>query len=217
MDLSGIKTKLSILKHQDDEYKVFGSYKHKYASTLAKESDLQKFEARWHIRLPSDYRKFLLRIGYGAGPYYGVWSPRESHEELELLSEDIPEVPFFPSYHFPLGPKEIDDIRIKKKVELDWPVTGCIPICHQGCACWNIIVVTGRLAGTVWDVSEGVWAPARRPPAILSSTSIVSLPPMPELPTFLDWFESWLDHGIASLEGQPRSYSPLRWWKRLFR
>ncbi|HWY33924.1 MAG TPA: SMI1/KNR4 family protein, partial [Nitrosopumilaceae archaeon] len=69
-----IKNKFQNLQKRDVGLSVFGAFMHKYElnAPLAEESIL-KFERKYSVQLPPDYRNFLLVIGNGgAGPYYGM-------------------------------------------------------------------------------------------------------------------------------------------------
>lgn len=59
-------------KAKDPDLVRFGAYSHKYKlSPPASEETIQKFEEQEGIRLPEEYRDFLLFVGNGgAGPYY---------------------------------------------------------------------------------------------------------------------------------------------------
>ena len=61
-------------KAKDPDLMRFGAYSHKYKlSAPASEETIQKFEEQEGIRLPEEYRDFLLFVGNGgAGPYYGL-------------------------------------------------------------------------------------------------------------------------------------------------
>jgi len=51
-----------------DELKLTLQYM-KYVNHPVSEADLVRLEGALGVRLPSEYREFLLQIGYGAGPY----------------------------------------------------------------------------------------------------------------------------------------------------
>ncbi|MEZ6194646.1 MAG: SMI1/KNR4 family protein [Planctomycetota bacterium] len=167
------------------------------------------------VPLPPDYRRFLLEIGPGAGPYYGMWSPKEALTEIMGLVEDEVHIegrPLHPSAPFPLGlsSRSLIDVGgtdgIKDGViEAYWPCSGCVPICHQGCTFWSVLVLTGEFRGRVWDVgcygwNEGMYSPARRASGLLSSgMDRRVLPPLTRPPTFGEWFLGWLARCLADL------------------
>ncbi len=77
--------RLAELSRRDRGRKVFGACKHQYRSTPVEEAELKRLEAELRVSLPSEYREFLLKVGSGAGPYYGVWGPAEALSELRGL------------------------------------------------------------------------------------------------------------------------------------
>lgn len=60
-----------VRRHSLDE---FGAEAHQFAMHAPiTEHDLTAFESKHGVRLPEDYRAFLLAVGNGgAGPYYGL-------------------------------------------------------------------------------------------------------------------------------------------------
>ena len=76
-------------------------------------------------------------------------------------------------------------------------------LCHQGCTYWTLLVVTGECAGCVWDVAnytrdEGLFVPSSRPTGCLSKAK-GSLPPLPNLPTFTEWYWGWVERATVDL------------------
>lgn len=59
----------------DKDFQVFCSGSHKYKlNECASGEDVAKFEKRYNITLPDDYKIFLTQMGNGgAGPYYGMY------------------------------------------------------------------------------------------------------------------------------------------------
>lgn len=186
-----IQNDLARLRKADRRLQVFGASQHRYRSTPVSTSSVEQFEHGLGVELPQNYREFLLRIGYGCGPYYGIWSPAEILRELESWSMDSDPCPrCSPSGKFPLKSAEAG-IQCE-----DWPNDGCIPIGHQGCTFWTVLVLDGAFRGTVWDVAcfvgfDGEWAPARRPVTLLDERNPIQ--PLGSPPDFLEWIESWIE------------------------
>ena len=60
------------------------------------------------------------------------------------------------------------------------------------------LVTAGEFVGTVWDVAcyqgwDGWWVPARRAPGILGRKHHKPLPDLTSPPTFLQWYEAWVE------------------------
>jgi hypothetical protein len=166
-----IRNAVAALAERDRALKHFGALGHRYRlNAQLSESEVTAFEQRHGIRLPEDYRGFLIRIGNGgAGPYYGVFKlgemdgldddkPWKEGEFVGILREPWPHRS---AWNLPreelIVPDNAPDDRIDAAMEqLDrkyWAeaiVTGAFPICHHGCALRDWLVVTGPEAGQVW-------------------------------------------------------------------
>jgi len=129
------------------------------------ENEIIKFETKYKIKLPLDYKSFLMEIGNGgAGPYYGVFALgkydegtwKENDGFVGVLSERFPyssdwnEVPDFPNE---------EDYEDEEEFEKDYQtvqekywkaLNGAIPICHQGCANRNWLIISRSEKGKVW-------------------------------------------------------------------
>src|SRR4051794_32901407 len=155
--IKSIWERLEALKTEDRKFKVFGASKHRYHSSRVSEDEMLLFEDWCGVTLPSSYRDYLLHIGHGMGPYYGIWSPPESRSEFQDL---------LPGWELELGPKpcpsrpfpytiaDAQTVRSRQAagekepwITSTWPIDGCVPICHQGCTYWTVLVVTGECAG----------------------------------------------------------------------
>jgi len=151
--------------------------------------------------LPRGYREFLLQVGAGCGPYYGIWSPSEVLAEWQSIStEDNGQPGRSPSEKFPLTAAET---QIQNR---DWPTGGCIPIGHQGCTFWSVLVLEGAFTGKVWDVAcfvgtDGEWLPARRPTGLIGfeQSQPEELPALNSPPLFVEWVEGWIDRCVSDL------------------
>jgi hypothetical protein len=152
-----LKRKLERVSVLDRELQVFGAYKHKYESHLLSEAELADLEGELGVRLPADYRQFLQVIGYGAGPYYGLYGPEEMLSAMrdEYFWDQYRQPA--PSRPFPFGREQAEecwrimDERREAVFQTEGPADGCIPICYEGCTFWSVLVTAGDLAGCVWS------------------------------------------------------------------
>jgi hypothetical protein len=171
------------------------------------DSEVRSFEAKHHIRLPEDYRGFLINLGNGgAGPYYGVFKLGEMDDAFDsqawqeddgfvgVLSKPFPHIA---AWNDLTGKPEETDDDAEYERALDtfdqhyWNpnnVNGAIPICHEGCALRDWLVVSGSEAGHIWH-------DARVDRAGLYPISIGQKKRI----TFLDWYVDWLNESLATL------------------
>lgn len=158
-----------------------GSDQHKFVlNTTLTESEVAAFESKHRITLPADYRAFLLQAGNGgAGPYYGLlplerWNDGDLCNDLDLLSN--------PSL---LTPDLTTQTPLEERFGFDWErcLRGAITICHQGCAYYALLIVTGAYRGFVVNINSD------------GSGALFS-----DHADFLSWYERWLDDRI---EGRP--------------
>lgn len=206
--LDVIREGLERLRTAKQPPKVFGAESHGFKlNRRLPESAVQKFETTHRVRLPADYRHFLTELGNGgAGPYYGVFKLGEMDDSfgfqkwkegdgfIGVLSEPFPHTS--PWNDLTDEPEEIDDEEAYERA-LDafdtryWDaknVNGAIPICHEGCAYRDWLVVTGPEAGHVWH-------DARTDHAGLYPISIGKKKRV----TFWEWYVNWLDEALAKL------------------
>ena len=188
------------------------------------EAQLAAAEAELGVRLPAEYREFLLVVGTaGAGPDYGLVGPAgwAMGDELPRATATVTTVegatftagtgprPALagqpdPSRPFPLrGAWTSDDpLPVVPGGHL---YDGCIQLNDIGCGYATFLVVTGEQRGNVWvDYSAGDGAIA-------------------PVGGFLDWYGRWLDEVVTSLlcpaigsaldAGEPGPYERfvLRW------
>jgi len=141
------------------------------------EREVENFESRYHIRLPEEYRRFLIEVGDGGDgpPAYGLAS-------LSETSQTEGDLAFRPDLPFPLAAVWVWEDEITWSKELPKPLVpiyfhGHLYLGTDGCAMDWILVVTGPERGKVWnraDVGAQPCVPAR---------------------DFLSWYEYWLDGG----------------------
>jgi hypothetical protein len=190
--------------------KIFGAETHRYMlNPVVRNSVVTNFEAKHGIELPEDYRRFMTELGNGgAGPYYGLFKFREMDDchsfqrwkendgFVGTLSEPFPhtrswnDVLEYPEQD-EIEDEDLYDAEVERIDKIYWNpeyVNGAIPICHQGCALRNWLVVTGPEAGTVWEdlrADEGGLVPTKRKGKIRM--------------TFLEWYNDWLQQAVAKL------------------
>ena len=218
LEIEEIKHKLDRLKALDRNLLVFGAKQHRYKSCPLSNNEIVNLEKKLGVRLPKDYRQFLQEIGYGAGPYLGLFSPKEILSELfeEDCGGKSTAWPPKPGQPFPVSQVYIEEcIRKKDKPWVQflvyWPANGCIPICHEGDVGWHYLVTTGELMGIVVSrcsaefspdyVLEEDWSLVPLPPSVIDLHS-PSAEPMwgsgiLHVPTFSDWYIAWLDQSIS--------------------
>jgi hypothetical protein len=211
VDSSEILRKLSVLRSRDAFLRLFGASSHQYELNQAASADaIAAFEHEHEVELPSDYRDFLLHCGNGgAGPYYGLfplgmfdgagrglepWS--EGDGFAGILSRPFPhhEAWNLPDARFKMPEDLAEDAEDKWYETLDneyWApelTHGAFPICHQGCAYRNLLVVSGPERGHIW--LDGRASDQGIVPVSDRGGSRVS---------FSTWYTGWLD---AALDGR---------------
>lgn len=201
-----IPGKLEKVRQIADWESWFGAGKHRFQLCAPlPESELLNFESAHAVRLPADYREFLLLAGNGgAGPYYGI----EPLSAWDTVFEEEAETPDFLASPCPLvdGPAThrawkaaIErDARIAKGniipgaspthvweafLPAEWSEwgNGTIYLCDQGCTYSAHLVVTGESRGRVVYLDAQLWYP----PYFVRDLS------------FLDWYERWLDQTMS--------------------
>ncbi|MGK5628186.1 SMI1/KNR4 family protein [Streptomyces sp. URMC 123] len=162
--------------------------------------ELHEVEGELGVRLPEEYRGFLLEVGAGgAGPDYGIFPLRPGAERNAARAERLAE-PFRPDIVGALFDEHQENEPTRDGFASDeeflrayhaWDTrddelreqlfTGVLYISDQGCGYYSALAVTGPEAGTVWDdvqaVGEGA-VPKTRPGA--------------ERLTFAEWYLDWL-------------------------
>ncbi|MET7330465.1 SMI1/KNR4 family protein [Nonomuraea sp. NPDC005650] len=193
---------------RNTRFLIFGAEGHQYRNTPLDPTSVLALEGELGVQLPPAYREFLLQIGPGAGPYYGIWEPQEIVKETEGD----------PAKPFPLTRRDAEEIYnawsawVREpepdsgggpSIQAPDPTPGCIFIGTQGCSAVTALVTTGELTGTVWDVSldASAWRPAKTAPASLESELYDLATPtyLGPMPTFDAWYEAWLTRADAEL------------------
>ena len=179
---------------------IFGAQGHNFLlNAPLPESEVAAFEQRHGIVLPADYRHFITRVANGgAGPFYGVFrlgeidnKPwQEGDRFVGVLSQPFPhreawnDLSGMPSNGL-YETNENEAERQRSAFEADyfdstW-VNGAIPICHEGCAIWVWLVLTGEEAGHLWEDDRANDGGIR--PVTLKNG---------DRATFSSWYNEWL-------------------------
>jgi hypothetical protein len=211
MDSEEILRKLSVLQARDISLSVFGASSHRYRlNEVASPAAIAAFEDEHQVRLPTDYREFLARCGNGgAGPYYGLfplglfdgagnglepWHEGDGFAGFLSLPFPHREPWNLPGARFKLPEDLLGDAEDKWYEELDkeyWApglTNGAFPICHQGCAYRNLLIVSGPERGHIWV--DGRASDEGIVPVTDHDGKRIS---------FSTWYTSWLE---AALEGR---------------
>ncbi|SFG85142.1 hypothetical protein SAMN05518865_12061 [Duganella sp. CF458] len=209
--------KLDELKAADKDLLNFGARTHAYElGPVLSPDEVRQVEEQYRFTLPEVYRSFVTTVGNGgAGPFYGLFVLGEHDEGYDFIpwpEGDLIGDLSLPFQHveawnlppaFWAGEPDPEEGLSELEEEALWDVwydkldvqywnpstmNGAIPICHEGCALRNWLVVTGELAGTVWrDMRadyQGI-APLRN----------ANGSPM----TFADWYRNWLDTSLNAV------------------
>lgn len=178
--LDGIVAKLTAVRERGLE--CFGSQSHGFRlGPPASEAEVAAFEAARRVRLPEDYRAFLLHVGHGgAGPFYGLlplakWDDAR-YEPVDDLDQACPLDPAT----LPAGDDWLEVLLPGEDEAMDRALRGTLSLNTQGCTYYTQLVVTGPARGRVVYVDID----AQRPY-------------FPEHTGFLDWYERWLDELLA--------------------
>jgi hypothetical protein len=216
MSLTSIRAKLDAARSDAAAAKTFGASSHRFELHPAVPADeVAAFEERLGVGLPADYRAFLIEVGNGgAGPHHGIfpmgtWDAgghgvvdfRKSKESLGDPSKPFPYEEAWNWSEARLEELQEDDSGDLELEYLSVVVDGAIPICHEGCALRDWLVLTGKEAGHVWHDATadfGGWWPWQ-------DATGAHL-------TFTRWYEDWLDAALAGKKFLPRS--PAAWDER---
>jgi hypothetical protein len=166
LDIHTIVDGLRFLREADRKLAVFGAKGHEYKLRPCLDgAKVEEFERRYSLRLPDDYRRFLIQLGNGgAGPYYGIYGLDELYEIREDYWNDLSKP--FPYRHQWQGPPDL--LKAIKAAEVDesgnedrrgelidqyWcqaSRAGSINICEYGCNLRFLLIVNGPEFGRIW-------------------------------------------------------------------
>ena len=192
------------LRRSDRDLRVFGAIGHRYSfNARVTEREVASCEQRWGMRLPRDYREFLLDVGNGgAGPFYGVfrlgeWDGAGNGEPWSPFIIGDPSKPFphERSWNEPRnyrlapsdqGSDEYRDWMDREDTRYYSPALtdGSIPICTLGCALRFLLIVTGPEAGHVWADDRA------------DDKGLAPLGEGSRRLTFSEWYLAWMERAL---------------------
>ncbi|KFZ77737.1 hypothetical protein ED92_31975 [Amycolatopsis sp. MJM2582] len=189
------------LRRYDDKFVIFGAHSHLYRSQPQDEAEVAAAEADLGVEFPADYHDFLCRVGAGAGPYHGLLDMAGLREWAEDL-KPAEEFPFTAADARRVHQEWRDWMRDPqgdwfKGIEVRSDLPGCVAISEQGCSGFTMLVTTGELAGSLWDMDEWGWMTAhaaRSGPPVPGE--VIDLGPTP---TFAAWYDAWLTESLKRL------------------
>lgn len=177
-------------------------------SAVMTEAEVREFERAHGVRLPEEYRAFLMCVGKGgAGPGYGVFDLGECDEGFDFLAWHEGDG-FVGSLRLPFphtaawndlagmpddALSETDEAAYERQraaFEAGYfaPLDGAIPLCHLGCALRQWLIVSGPEAGHVWEDRRA---------------DDEGLSPLQtrggERVCFYMWYRAWLDEEMGKL------------------
>ena len=178
------------------------------SSAVMTEAEVLEFERAHGVRLPEEYRAFLMCVGKGgAGPGYGVFHLGECDEGFDFRAWHEGDgfvgtlrLPFPHSAAWnDLAGMPVDELSDTDAAEYERqmaefeagyfaPLDGAMPICHLGCALRQWLIVSGPETGQVWEDrradDEGL-SPLQTPGA--------------ERVSFYAWYRAWLDEEMGKM------------------
>ncbi|MEH2423734.1 MAG: SMI1/KNR4 family protein [Nostoc sp.] len=213
-----LKKKLTQLAILDATFEVFGSESHQYQfKPCLSNKDIQVFESRYNITLPSEYRNFLLEVGNGGvGPGYGLSGL------LGIENEDvIPEKLYQENYEILSKPFLLTeawndlDLIVKNNTGFvanndayfdDKLIQGTLTITNYGCGIYAMLVITGEQSGKIWiddrTNDNGIY-----PASLTFCHAFHDTNPddfyqdsdEEQSLSFYDWYEDWLNRSLDQI------------------
>jgi hypothetical protein len=192
--LLAIRRDLDELRRLDSAMSVHRSVGHRYAERPPlTRTEVHDFEAACGVPLPEELAEFLLHVhGGGAGPGYGLDIPRTSADLTELQLREP----------FPYGNADATALLQRRAVErfamlsvIELPngkefAPGALPVAHEGCGAFALLIVTGEQRGKMWGVDMG-YCP-------LYEGIAGAAGPRGHF-GFLGWYEDWLARSLRRL------------------
>lgn len=219
--LSKIYAKLDYVKKLDRHKEIFGANVHKYRNTKVSETELLVFEKRIGVSLPDDFREFIINIGTGAGPDFGIYTLSQMLEEYDEWAYCLGNNSKLSNTCELTNIDALDVIEQKRKNPTNFfskrlkTANGILPIQTEGCTYCCAIILSGEQAGKMWGVDTNEFDSL--PAGLITEFD------------FLSWYNAWLDKSISKLneslniDGDPKNGNQIKnglfrnWWEKLFK
>jgi hypothetical protein len=197
-----VRRGLEQLRAADPNYERFAASTHRYQlNPVLKPDEVAAFEASHGIRLPEEYKEFLLTVGNGGvGPYYGIYPLLDAaldHRWAERkridLSSPFPhsaawDEPWLDTIDWDAGERPDDDTLF---AYLDpRHMSGALCISQVGCGDFLLLVVNGAERGNIWFDGRGNYS-GIFPEQAAGGTARIS---------FSEWYLAWLDARIKGTD-----------------
>jgi hypothetical protein len=219
-----LSNKLEFLRKADRKLEVFGAgkpYGHAYKVCQASTADLEAIEKKAGQPLPEEYRAWVVHVGFGAGPYYGLLSPANiplPHDAVTLMERseahggDLRSVKYLTTADVRgIAEKWNHAGRAEHGISCDSD-EGLLPIADEGCGGNSCIAVSGELVGRMFGTSIELREPrsawiAIWPEGVARYVEELSGQPRFECSAsrhfgFFDWYEDWLDRSLSMVRRQ---------------
>ena len=187
-ELIQIESKLNILRSIDPSFRP---------GKKLTDAEVEAWERRFKVRLPTEYRQFVQQIGHGVSGHYVALHPLDKRSMEDATDRKNLYKPF--KWDNAFNPREWINPCDEEGVVCDaddqflcFELPGALYVCHHGCGICSFIVVTGNCTGQVWLDSQ---ADGEGFTPVLNSKG--------ERVGFLEWYQQWLDKSIASLSSSP--------------
>ncbi|MFD9338131.1 SMI1/KNR4 family protein [Streptomyces sp. NPDC060028] len=223
---AGVRERVAALGAQSARSEVFGSLGHRWVlDEPLTENELAELEDQIAVRLPGDYRTFLVQVAAGgAGPAYGLFPVRRVQDgwcwegdgadlaDLSMLAEPFPEQGPNPKALEELLARcpEAEDFDEIEDFDEDFEAwdeawgalmfapertAGAIVISHLGCALREWLIISGSHRGTIW--SDGRADDADLVPLLAPDGQPV---------TFARWYTTWLEQAERAALPSPSNF-----------
>jgi hypothetical protein len=146
----GVRERVEALAAQPGAGAVFGTSGHGFRlDAPLTEDQLADWEMRVGATLPAVYRSFLTEVAAaGAGPFYGLLGFRVTDGIAHWVGDKWQGAD---QLDLRVAFPHRDEFRPEPWPQDDDDAYGTIPLAHQGCGYYDLLVVNGPDAGHVWQ------------------------------------------------------------------